>query len=715
MRWLWIGFAALTPAACGGSDDHAQAVPRGSNGGFSSVSSGGSTAGAAGKAGAGGGAGTGGTSNTGAVGGADEGGESGAGGEGSLAPLVEIVSPVEVLDPNAGAVLPVTNADTERVLVTCSASPSTANGAAPVDASSVKVWVQDGNDNKYPAVGGKAAGGSLYEAIVSLKDVPSGNVTFVCSAYDRSRVPIEGRAQISQFVDRGPSITPIKPITPQGLRTKTTFDFTVAPVPLWSKPDAGAAVASVSLEVKGKPITSLVADPKQANHYIAEIDFNDRKLFPDTPTGDIPVTITASNKRKPTAVVNDLSYTFLLDGTGPTTKITRPVPETVIGGPKSTIVEFTVEDEESGVDVNSVFLRLNNDPNPIAYDSNDPRWGLRIPPTKNDPYIFTFALDNTQFVDIAQVQVTLNASGSDVAGNPGTASALALRLDNQSPLISLDPPKARIISHGNDGRDTYCSAPFDPVGDAAANDTGPVQLLARFRAFIWERTNGTSSADVYWYAGIDPQTPHLYLQPDPTKAIIIDTNGDGVCDDIAPDVKKLTSFDLQAVAPRGAGDTNPNDLTLAPDATDPRYRLTCKTQFVDLKKLCLDNSSDMQFVAGQHLPTIGVANQAAVWAPTVLGDQTYACTGSQFELSGLVQRVNNKPVEGWICLAAEVSDRQGNHAVSKPLRVCFDSESTPEAPSCALSSSIPPSCTASCTPPAFDVEGADQAPFLIRY
>jgi hypothetical protein len=129
----------------------------------------------------------------------------------------------------------------------------------------------------------------------------------------------------------------------------------------------------------------------------------------------------------------------------------------------------------------------------------------------------------------------------------------------------------------------------------------------------------------------------------------------------------------------------------------------------------LDNTSEMLFVAGQHLPTIGTGNQAAVWAPTVLGDQSSACTGSQFELSGLVQRVNNKPVEGWICLAAEVSDRQGNHAVSKPLRVCFDNENTPEEPACKVSSVALPDCTANCTPPVFDLGGADQAPFRIFY
>jgi hypothetical protein len=369
-------------------------------------------------------------------------------------------------------------------------------------------------------------------------------------------------------------------------------------------------------------------------------------------------------------------------------------------------LRFTVQDPGSGIDLNTIVVKLNN--TDYRYDVNDASWSVIKPANKADPYAFTFAIDSTKFSG-SLAQFTVNVQAQDLAANFGEPASVVLRLDNLSPVVSLDVPNARILSFGNGGKDMYCSESFDPLG-SAANDQSQVALFARFRAFIWERSNGSGDASVVWYAGVDPKSPHLYMQPDPTKPILIDTDGDGVCDDIEASVRSLTSMELQPITPRGAGNTNPNDLTVSPNVSG----LLCKTQSVDLRRLCLENSSDMQYVAGQHMPTIGMSNQPAVWGTTVGGEESLTCTGDEWELGG-VSVVNEVPHEGWVCLAAEASDNRGNRAVSPPLRVCFDNQSTAFEPACKLGSTTPPSCTKSCTPPPVDLGEGDGKPFIIRY
>jgi hypothetical protein len=322
------------------------------------------------------------------------------------------------------------------------------------------------------------------------------------------------------------------------------------------------------------------------------------------------------------------------------------------------------------------------------YSATDPSWSLVKPAKKTEPYTFTYLLDATKFTD-ATTQVTLNIDAKDVAGNGAVTRSLLLNIDNQPPLVSLDPPNVRVLTHSDP--DLYCSKPFDPLGDLAANDKDPVFLNALFRALIWEQTNRTASTDLEVFAGVDPLTPHLYLQSDPTKPVIIDTNNDGICDAINPELKASTrSIALDPIPPFGGGDTNaPVDLKADPSVEN----LDCSPQSVDLKKLCADHSSDMDTVIGQHV-TVGdePTDLAAVWGVQVGSSTSLTCTGRRWELSKSFAN------EGWQCLAASASDTVGNEGISPPLRVCLDDETTTFQPTCDPSQA--PTCTDGCTPPS---------------
>jgi hypothetical protein len=360
----------------------------------------------------------------------------------------------------------------------------------------------------------------------------------------------------------------------------------------------------------------------------------------------------------------------------------------IVGGPKPRPIVFTVQDSGSGVDPSSVVVGLNS--STYRYSATDPSWSLVKPAKKTDPYTFTYLVDATKFTD-ATVQVTLNIDAKDVAGNGAVGKSLLMNIDNQPPLVSLDPPKVRLITNTSTTR--YCSKAFDPLGEEAVSDTENVGLLPLFRAFILERTNTADGLKLLVFSGVDPVTPHLYLQNDPAKGVIIDTNNDGICDAINPELKGTTrSIALDPIPAVGAGDTNAG-VNLSDDPPVPSDWV-CTPRGVDVKGLCGDNGSDLDAVAGEFVQ-VGdtLTNLSAIWGVQVGAPQSLTCTGRQWELSPSFAK------EGWQCLAGSASDMVGNEGISPPLRVCFDEPGNDTQPACAVSSTTPPSCTDGCTPP----------------
>ena len=87
--------------------------------------------------------------------------------------------------------------------------------------------------------------------------------------------------------------------------------------------------------------------------------------------------------------------------------------------------------------------------------------------------------------------------------------------------------------------------------------------------------------DVLHYAGVDEASVYLYLQPDPTVPLLIDTGGDSKCDALNTQVTPALPFQvLKPVAPTGSsysgatgavGGAAPIDCPFRGDSTRPEF------------------------------------------------------------------------------------------------------------------------------------------------
>lgn len=659
-------------AACGG-DDKPGALPDGSKAGSSS---GGrrSTGGSKADAGEGGeGSGTAGTFNVGGGKGGTAGGSSlGQGGEGGsenptpndpLAPNIIITSPKEGDDPNQeGGVIVAANAS-----ITCVVTESSLPGASMVNESSVKLAVLDSSGKTVvETVGVPTDNSHEFAGTLSLTNVPAGVISFVCRAEDIAKHA--GSDQVSSLLDKGPTITFVKPelMSAHALTQPLDVEFTVNEARL-TDTDAHASVEAVSLDVAGVDI-DLTNAQDTPGHYRLQVNLKDPKFNP-VPNGTIPVTVKASNDRRPTAVVAVDTRPTNIDGAGPTIGITGPLDKDVVGGTVRLL--FSVSDAISGVDPDTVVVSLNDVEHP--YDAASDRW------TRSGNN-FTFEFDSRQ-VKNSKVQITVNIGASDLVGNISPVSSELLYLDNYPPVLDLDPMNIRTKTRSTP---RTCSVSFDPVGDGARNDLDRAAVAGTFRAVVWDQTNTDPEIPQSHFSKTNPSSVRLYLEGDNAKALLIDKDKDGICDEVAK-VDSSNSIELDPIPRSGDSWYSTNASDAAPDAASLECVTRTTTPFPE--KLCSSHVSDMWQVIEDDYNGIPVIYGVAVTPGA-------ECTGVSWEFTGKLSQ------DGWVCFATRAVDNAGNVGISRPLRLCVDNPSIAGTPACANSSVLPPSCTDGCTAPA---------------
>lgn len=662
MRWFWIVSVVALFYGCGG-DDHPEqfVVPTGGRS---------NTGATGGRVSTGGAKNTGGSSGSVSTpGGAGAGGDGGGGGEGGAdpfdphAPAVEITSPLAVSDPDDGEVLLKDNVD-----VLCLVTKSTAAGSLGVNAASIKIAMLDRTGKVLKELAGTTTSEpNVYTAAFAVANLTNGPVSFRCAASDLAATPHTRTTLISTFVDRGPDISDVVPKTGAflPLMGAVEFEFTVEPAPL-ADGDKGAEVSDVMLTVLGLPVEVMPA-PGRPSVYLASVDFTDATLFPEAPTGDIPVVITATNSREPTSAVRTYGYTFKLDGDGPVISINKPAINQILGPPQQ-FVEFTVTDSPSGVDKNTVTVTLNG--KAYVYEPPPSAWT-----EKNGTYTFKF--DATK-LNGSIAQATINVHATDTVGNKAEGQARVVYLDDYPPIVSLDPSPIRIMFRATSTTtNPKCSSVFDPLGEAVS-DGDAIQAAAMFRAFVWDETNYAPGQTVVRYAGPDTSSVRLYLQPDTTQPLLLDEDGDGACDHVATRDKNGKELVLLTLAPLPKAGTVPNT---SDDRSDPPPApQNCdRSGTTNPNPLC--KTTTLTYVA-RHA---GDAQESVVYGLNPKANDL-ECAGNTWEVPGLAG------YSGWICLAASASDTVGNEGISSPLRVCTD-----YASKCA---GLPkPTCTDGCVPP----------------
>src|SRR5690606_3311057 len=148
----------------------------------------------------------------------------------------------------------------------------------------------------------------------------------------------------------------------------------------------------------------------------------------------------------------------------------------------------------------------------------------------------TRLLANTNVFPLVEIVALDGVGNEDGVGRVVT-------LDNRPPLVSLGPPRAREARCMEGyacppaGDPFECSATFDPVGDDAASDGETVAQLAELRARVEDQGNGpkTLSSGVFIpHAGVDPGAVQLFVLDAQALPLLVDLDGDTICDDVNP-------------------------------------------------------------------------------------------------------------------------------------------------------------------------------------
>lgn len=616
-----------------------------------------------------GGSSRGGSSGSGGMANPSEGGEGGVPTSQPDGPSVRVLSPVAVETPADGGVL----VDGEIVVV-CEVRKSNSPESADVEPGSVIVQLMDADGELVDTVTadpGETSDQFVANLIVA-KVVETGRLTILCAASDRSVPALTGVGEIETFIDHGPRIEVERPAADSTHALGVVpIRFSVEAEPVLSGEDREAAVDEVTLEIGGVRIDDLEEDDGE---YVGSVDLLDRELFPNPPAGILPVTIRATNRRKPEPVESMLSYDISIDGRGPKISVKSPRDGAVVGG--RVPVTFEIEDD-SEIDEDSVVVFVNLEEHRFKLGDGWSRSGNT----------FTFALETAEAEKTSHIQASINISAADEVGNESQTESLLLFLDNQPAIVDLDPPNLR--EWRESGTTIECTRSFDPLGTRPPNDLDTVPRAVLLRAMVWERTNSVLGQSILHYAGTDRESVYVYLQPNGDAGFLRDSNSDGICDDLRADADKLPTLHLSYLAPTGQSWFGAE----LPEEQHPPLPAECTLKSDSAPDSICDGDSDMWRVITDERVIEG-GRHSPIFAYGIGTGPT--CTGLDWDIGIYPEQ------EGWVCLAARSLDTANNRGVSRPLRLCFDDPATPARPACADDKSNPPSCTDGCTlPPAF--------------
>ena len=579
--------------------------------------------------------------------------------EDPMGPMVAITSPAPVSDPNSPDVI-----TSNLVTVACSGTETSDN----IDENSVEIFVTDSAGVVGQGVVNDLGGGS-FEASIDMTALTSGQATIECRMLDNAEEPLCNSNTVETLIDRGPVIEIQIPTEfPSAHSGSMTLEYTITGVEIVPG-DSNAAVAMHDLVVAGKGADDgLVPICTTAGLVLtctAEVDFTDMGVFPEPVEGERLLTITAVNGRGTETIAQ---RAFVRDSVGPMISILEPAQGQLVGGLYDVIAEVT---DDSGV-VDSVAFRISNIDGEIAMPSIGSKQ-------------YSGRDDASRFPDTT-TEITINVTAVDLLGNEYTASR-SVKLDTRSPLAELDPPNVR-TSQEQQGI-LECSISFDPVGVDAPDDGEVLGTLPVFRVRTEDRSNTGVSANpsVITVSGVSSTGVQLFILDDVTKDLVVDTTGDGLCNDINPDVVQTPGGQGQAVvidfAPISVGGDEfypgAQDFTSAnPDNAGAFDPLSGETAYETAGCVSGDDTdapdpecdgTAMSFVIAAYQETGG--EQPAIFAEWDMpgGFSGSRCHGDSFDPTQSIEF-------GWACAAVRTSDGLGNTNVSAPIRVCFEDPDT---------------------------------------
>jgi hypothetical protein len=594
------------------------------------------------------------------------------------APTVELVQPSAAMDPNSDEVL-----TSSSIVARCKVTRSTKSGSADINKSAVVITLDqptDATKKITPPV--NALADDEFEATFDVSTLPNGPLHFTCTAKDLATRPHTGATTLDTLLDLGPKIEFFEPKSKgiYTLKTPVAIQFKVTPQKL-SETDTEADVKEVVLSAGGIEIPIQESSTSPGSYQTA-VDFDDRVLFTVPPTA-AEIRVIAKNSRTPDAATRQSRLDVGIDGQGPTIVVNLPNYAEVIRA--SRILKVTVTDS-SGVKPGSLVASFND--GTLIIDT----WESGGTPTSFQRSFDT--RDPEKFPVDKVTQLTINVTATDMVGNKTTVGHL-LRLDNLPPVLSLDPPMVRVYKKPS-ATSTVCSEAFDALG-AATNDFAQIARASLYRVLVEDQTNTVSGAQASYFAGVDTNKVKLYAQYRAETPLLVDTNHDGVCDEVyEPTGKEPVLLNLAALTSRGTGwytnttnlheigkhdvpkDANGKDVCTADRDSTPAPSGVCP-------------GCDMTIALDSKLE----GRQPAIWALNPSNNDGTECEGTTWELASALH-----DYVGWVCVVARAEDTIGNIGVSAPLRVCLpgptvDCTNTANAPPCVSTADDETKCTMS--------------------
>jgi hypothetical protein len=555
--------------------------------------------------------------------------------------FVEIEAPVEGLVAPAGSLVDV------RV----HAFVDQATGTDFIDTTSVEaVITKSGDTAELESTKLAPQAMDIFSGRISLGDRPTGEYTLTVSA--TSSGGIRGvSAPLNFSIDAGPILLVTSPLPLHAYKGLLVVEVVADPgmfVPL-DGPYAKVANYDVPLTPVGDP----------ANHvYRGMIDLRDPvpgMLLPPLVNEQL-LTVWATNgnmKRTEQHLV------FFIDEEGPVISMTSPVSGQIVGD--IMVLSARVLDP-SGVLDSSVIAVIGDDTRPAIFSIQLKPNGAGVYSSFFDTRKLTGCNDPPKLSDLCIVYPTISFRASDELGNE-RAIGYSFVVDNIAPVADLDPP---LIRSYRQEEVLVCSYEFDPLGRNSLigdmpNDGQRVAQVFDLRARIQDDGNHAVGLKLTPISLVNPDKTSVYVLDDESKALIVDTDGDGWCDSINPllipttepptENDQVLKVRLVPVPPDGSANFMSDGSLNTP---------FCRKG--------LDPTPPFLLCPG-HQPTIAIGyvdgRVPAIWTVEHV-DAANWCFGQQFDTLAN----NIKP--GWACIAVATSDMADNFSVSPPLRVDID-------------------------------------------
>lgn len=495
---------------------------------------------------------------------------------------------------------------------------------------------------------------------VDLSMMDSGSYELLARARTLAGQVVENK--VAFVIDAGPVIRIDSPEENKAYRSTATVNVNISDA-MFGPVDP----ADVTMTLGQQPLV-FNRPAAGGSQYTATIEFT--KYVPPL-EGDQLLTVRAQNRNKTMAVA---MRRFAADDKGPMITSTVPTTGALIG--RVITISATVTDP-AGVDPKVVAVVAHGD---VTFE-------VRLnPPTAGGAANVYQALFDTTRLPINALYPSISFRASDTLGNESAVGYL-VSLDNTPPIADLDPPEDFRLVKTFEEIDR-CSWPFDPVGNDAVDDGQMMNVHQLFdvRARIEDRGNTPlfGGADLVPISGIDDTRAHLLILDDTSQVLVVDTNADGLCDDINPLLTPTTTpmsakdallINMVPVPVAGTGDYTP----VMPPAGAP---CISGTQSMRPPLLCGTTSLTAA------IPYTTAGTPAIYTIPPVVAGDVLQCVGRQFDSLG------SSIKDGWICMAVAVSDKLGNMQVSRPLRVCVDKDG--QGGECSGTAPMP-NCTGTAT------------------